>query len=137
MSYCRWSSMNWRCDLYCYEHVNGGYTIHVAANRVVGDIPPEPSWDLVKTEAGREQWLAMRNAVMAFVSTAERKPIGLAHDGETYNEPDLDAFFARLMALREAGYQFPDDVLEAVQGEIRDEYDRHFGQPHHGHREET
>jgi len=22
MSYCRWSSMNWRCDVYVYEHVS-------------------------------------------------------------------------------------------------------------------
>lgn len=34
MSYCRWSSDNWKCDLYCYEDANG-YITHVADNRIV------------------------------------------------------------------------------------------------------
>lgn len=37
MSYCRWSSDNFECDLYCYSDVNGGYTTHVAGRRRQGD----------------------------------------------------------------------------------------------------
>ena len=35
MSYCRWSSDDFQCDVYVYESVAGGFVTHVAANRVV------------------------------------------------------------------------------------------------------
>jgi len=35
MSYCRWSSDNWQCDLYCYDDISGGITTHVAGYRCV------------------------------------------------------------------------------------------------------
>lgn len=38
MSYCRWSSMDFKCDLYIYE-AEDGIAIHVASNRVIGDVP--------------------------------------------------------------------------------------------------
>ena len=88
MAYCRWSSMNWRCDIYCYQHVDGGYTTHVASNRVLGDIPAEPSWDLIQTN--QEQWVIEHKAVMDFLETCKRERIGLLHDGETFNDPDLE-----------------------------------------------
>lgn len=31
MSYCRFSSEDYQCDVYAYADVAGGYTIHVAA----------------------------------------------------------------------------------------------------------
>lgn len=40
MSYCRWSSMNWMCDVYVYEDVDGGWATHVAGRRRA--IPPIP-----------------------------------------------------------------------------------------------
>jgi len=33
MSYCRWSSDNYQCDVYCYADVGGGYTTQVASRR--------------------------------------------------------------------------------------------------------
>ena len=65
MSYCRWSSDNWKCDLYCYEDVSGGITTHVAGNRIVGDIPEAPLSLLGKTEGhyydynNPDDWLFM------------------------------------------------------------------------------
>ena len=121
MAYCRWSSMNWRCDIYCYQHVDGGYTTHVASNRVLGDIPAEPSWDLIQTN--QEQWVIEHKAVMDFLETCKRERIGLLHDGETFNDPDLETFRARLMDLRAAGYVFPDYVLEEIDEEMKEDKD--------------
>ena len=45
MSYCRWSTDNFKCDLYCYEDVNGGFTTHVASNRPSPPYPYEGSYD--------------------------------------------------------------------------------------------
>lgn len=114
MSFCRWSSDNWRCDLYCYEDVAGSFTTHVAGNRVVGEIPKEPSMTLPLSPT----FMAEHRAVMDFLDTAERAPIGLPYDGETFRDPDLSSFLDRLLELRAAGYHFPDYVLDDVRAEI-------------------
>jgi hypothetical protein len=46
MSYCRWSSENFKLRplLLFYEDVGGGWTTHVAGNRVLGTIPPVPDF---------------------------------------------------------------------------------------------
>lgn len=116
MSYCRWSSDNWRCDLYCYGDVSGGITTHVASNRVVGDIPEAPLSLIM--EGKNEEFLEAHKKQMAFLGNAKRKPIGLPFDGETFNDPDCASFFVRLMELREAGYNFPVYVLEEVREEM-------------------
>ncbi len=37
MSYCRWSTDEFRCDLYIYANVNGYWTIHVAGRTRDGE----------------------------------------------------------------------------------------------------
>lgn len=130
MAYCRWSSMNWRCDLYCYEHVGGYWIVHVAGNRVVGDIPPEPSWELLRpesSEADRAKFWDMHKAVMVFLETAEREPITLPHVGETFTADSPAAMAEKLLELRAVGYRFPDDVLTELaeeQSELDSAHDR-------------
>lgn len=116
MSYCRWSSNNFKCDVYCYEDVNGGYTTHVAGLRVVGKVPPEPDIRKVPVEV----WLAAHEDQMAFLDTAKRKPIGLPHDGESFNDPTLEAFEERLRGLKEMGYYVPKHVFRAIAEEIKE-----------------
>jgi hypothetical protein len=123
MSYCRWSSNNWDCDLYCYEHVDGGFTTHVAGNRVVGDVPKDmdfPPAGTSKDEVAKwaEEAVVSHRAQMAFLETAERKDIGLPHDGETFSDPDLESFLARVTSLRDMGYHVPDFVIESIKDEI-------------------
>lgn len=60
MSYCRWSSMDYQCDLYIYDDVSGGLTVHVAAGRLAGTDP--------------------------YVF----EPIGLSRDGETFYEATIE-----------------------------------------------
>ena len=112
MSYCRWSSDNFRCDLYCYADCGGGYTTWVANNRVVGDIP------IVLNDIMSNDWLDKHNKQMEFLDNAEREEIGLPHDGESFNDPTLEAFLERLLYLREVGYNFPDYVLGRIMDEI-------------------
>lgn len=35
MSYCRWSCLDFKSDVYVYANINGAWTIHVAGNRVL------------------------------------------------------------------------------------------------------
>ena len=115
MAYCRWSSDDWLCDLYCYEDVSGGWTTHVAGNRVVGEIPKAPM-SMLQEEP--DEWMIAHKNQMSFLETAKRKEIDLPHAGESFNDATLEDFLARLLELREVGYRFPDSVLETVKEEI-------------------
>lgn len=117
MSYCRFSSDNFRCDLYCYEDCRGGWTTHVAANRVVGEIPEIPMFGTVTPE----EWLAAHKAQMAFLKNADRVSIGLPFDGQQFNDPDLESFRDRVASLIAAGYNAPSHVLTAIDEEIAEE----------------
>lgn len=112
MSFCRWSSDDWACDIYAYESKEG-FIIHVAKNRVIGDVPklgasPENPND---KEACAE-WLRAYEAQMEFMRTAKYEDIGLPLDGETYVLDGPDAYRAKMLELRAAGYRFPDYALE-------------------------
>ena len=65
MSCCRWSSDNWKCDLYCHRS-SDGYITHVAGNRVKGDVPVVPAVYAVSSEefskADRAQMDVLKNA---------------------------------------------------------------------------
>lgn len=112
MSYCRWSSAEWKSDLYVYEDVSGGWTIHVAANRVVGDVPA-----LIYE---REKLAETYAAQMDFLKTAKREAIDLPHAGESYNLPtpgDCADTCERLAAI---GFFVPRGVIATLRQEQRE-----------------
>lgn len=111
MSYCRWSSDNWKSDIYAYES-DYGYEIHVAGNRIVGDVPPVDY--MADIETVKRQYAAYS----AFMDGAERVPINLPHAGESFTCGDLEDFAWRLRLLREVGYHVPDYVFEEIAEEI-------------------
>lgn len=107
MSFFRWSSMNFGCDLYCYESEQG-YVTHVANQRVVGEIPKvDSSLFLENSEENFQKFLAQQKAQFDFLETAKREPIGLRYDGQTFYD-DKETFLVRLKYLREEGYNFPE-----------------------------
>lgn len=121
MSYCRWSTDNFGCDLYCYADVRGGYTTHVAGNKAIGDVPRVDMVGLLNGSASPEEVAKQHAAQHEFLMNCERRPLGLPHDGQSFNDPDLESFLARLLSLRAAGYRFPDYVLDSVREEIEEE----------------
>lgn len=114
MSYCRWSSMDFGCDLYCYES-DQGFETWVAANRVVGEVPH------IDYLATPEVMARQYNEQSRFLATAEHAPIGLPHDGEFFCDGDLASFEQRLRQLRVLGYRFPHHIFNAVWEEMGDE----------------
>jgi hypothetical protein len=126
MSYCRWSSDDFACDLYCYEDVSGGWTTHVASNKPVGEIPKIDHLfdelvalrDDAAIQEKAKEYAAASKARDAWFDTCERRPLGLPYDGQSFNDSTLEDFKARLIHLREVGYRFPDDVLTDVDEEI-------------------
>lgn len=115
MSYCRWSSLNWMCDVYCYEDVSGGWITHVAGNRRIRE--PVPG-DADITTSTPEKWAEAHQQTMVDLENIPLEPIGLAHDGETFNDPTLESFRDRLHMLREAEYIVPDYVFEEIKEEM-------------------
>jgi hypothetical protein len=111
MSYCRWSSDDWKCDLYCYHSVCGNFITHVAGRKHIG-VPVNPH-----KITDKEYWLAHQSQ-MEFLETAEMKDIGLPYDSEHFQDPDLESFLQRVNCLKEAGYHVPVWVLESIEEEI-------------------
>lgn len=125
MSYCRWSSMDFKCDLYCYEHVDGSWTTHVASNKVVTPIFPDAPWKLLSKGGaiGRHVFLWWHRLHMFTVSHGIRRDLGLKYDGETLKDDCLEDFKATLLMLRAEGYRFPSHVLGAIDDEIKERAD--------------
>lgn len=117
MSYCRWSSDNYQCDLYCYES-SLGYQTHVGSYRVVGDVPVLPEWGRLPEPEWVAQMVQKCAAQHAYLDIASRVPIGLPYDGESFSDTDLEGFLERLLDLRALGYRFPEYVLDVVREEI-------------------
>ena len=123
MSYCRWSSDNFHCDLYCYQS-DQGYVTHVARTRITSYLPKPSSskWiTKIPLRLGWPIWWLRLWYWNWWMEKATRTPIDLPHDGENFLNEDLDGFLRTLLHLRRAGYRFPAHVIEAVLEELVEE----------------
>ena len=123
MSYCRWSSMNGRCDVYVYEDVAGGWTTHVAVKRRV--LPPIPSLPLGRVP--NRIWAMWERRVRALsLRLIPALPIGLPYDGCCFTDSTPGACADRLESLRAMGYRVPLYTIDALRAEegahLRNEY---------------
>lgn len=118
MSYCRWSTDDYQCDVYVYGDTRGGWTTHVASARYAykEPLPAEVEFDPAD-DTSWSAWLARREAVQRMVDEADRVAIGLPHDGETFNDDTPGDCADRLERLRGLGYRVPQDAVEALRQE--------------------
>lgn len=117
MSYCRWSSDDFQCDLYCYAAVGGGYVTYVASMRhVIEEKLPPP----IKFENDPQGWVYRNAIVMRIVENSELVPIGLPCDGERYEDKTLKEFRDRIAGLIAMGYRVPSKVLETIDAELKE-----------------
>lgn len=114
MSYCRWSSDDCMCDLYCYESCYGGWTTHVARSR--RERRPVPSLDYSNSDVFMETYRSQ----MEDLKNIKLKPIGLPHDGETFNDETIEKFLERIIYLKSIGYSVPDSVIYNIREEIKE-----------------
>jgi hypothetical protein len=120
MSYCRWSSDDFMCDLYCYQS-DVAYVTHVAQRRPYIRPFPAPRLTLLDKRFGFIRW-RMQNWLHGLtLSLIPRRTLTLPHAGESFYDGDITAFYWRLVHLRSLGYQFPSYVLAAVTEEMADE----------------
>lgn len=116
MSYCRWSSDDYACDV-CVQEADGWIT-HVAGNRVV---PCRPMPQPISYEDDPDAFFERHQEVLDIVSESEHEPIGLEHDGAYFNDPTPGAAADRLEMLREAGYNVPQYAIDSLREEKQDE----------------
>lgn len=110
MSYCRWSSRCFDCDLYVYECVHGGWKIHVAGSRRHSDQPrPKPP-----ETSDVDAFVKYHMACSEWVEGSTLAPIGLEHDGETFVASTAEEAAATVSYLGEKGYRFPDHVISTL-----------------------
>jgi hypothetical protein len=143
VSYCRFSSDNWRSDVYVYEHVAGGWTTHVAGmKRALPPIPDFPlsrmprfgaqlakgmrrptypsRWHEVAAHCAFRIYGIWHHVHMWSVDVIPLKPIGLPHDGESFSDETATACADRLEALRAIGYHVPQYAIDALRDEAKD-----------------
>lgn len=110
MSYCRWSSDDFQCDVYVYEDCCGGWTTHVAEKRriPVEKFPKEVSMSNIK------KWIKRNEKVNKIIDKSPLVKIGLPYDGETFNDPTPRDCANRLIELREIGYNVPQYAIDAL-----------------------
>lgn len=126
MSYCRWSSDWFRCDLYAYES-DRGFEIHVGGRRhkATDNLPPE--FDQADEEDERmtvTRYLNLHMKVMALIADhadENYRTLGLPHDGESFILPTEREMYAKILELEALGYRIPrglhDEALEATRSQ--------------------
>lgn len=118
VSYCRWSSDDFQCDVYVYEDVGGGWTTHVAGSRYVHqkEMPP-----LISFLADPDGWFKRHEEVKGLIDAAGMETIKLPHAGESFNDPTPQACADRLESLRALGYIVPQYAIDTLREEAEDE----------------
>lgn len=117
MSYCRFSTDSYRCDLYCYEDVHGHFVTHVAARRhTLPDDVQDAPFDLLLSDPA--EFTRQHYAFMDALKHAPREPIGLPHDGESFSDGDLETMRERVAELIQLGYRAPDWLLPTIDEEL-------------------
>jgi len=110
MSYCRWSSEGFLCDIYCYLSENTEYVIHVAASKIILDENyPNP----IEFEDPRDFYL-YNEKLMSWLETAKRREIGLPYDGKSFHYDNPKDAAERLIKLRNIGYNVPQYVIDEL-----------------------
>lgn len=123
MSYCRWSSDNFESDIYCYASIEDYFSINVASIRYVSDTPkPEITIRLDK-DMDVQEFQRQNKALSDWIAQADRVPIGLPYDGESFSEDDAAGAAARLIELKELGYHVPQYAIDALLEEAKEAVD--------------
>lgn len=115
MAYCRWSHMNYQCDVYAYDSAEGGVHICVATRRRVlpDDMPPNPMEDILSEPFSPEEFKRKYRRWNRALEACEMQKIGLPADGRSWLLDYEDAA-AKIAELRAMGYNIPEGVEDEI-----------------------
>jgi hypothetical protein len=112
VAYARFSSDNWKSDVYTWADVGGGWITHVASSRhVFDDAYPMPEYVADGTAEAFVEWYGAQRIA---IDHAHLEPIGGPLDGShcTSYSPGECAEF--LLMVRSHGYHVPQYAIDAL-----------------------
>lgn len=114
MSYARYSSDNWKSDVYVYFD-GSNYVLNIAQVRLAVELPPI-DFTSVETivESNRRQMDALNDAT----TVGNFVDIELPKAGEMIIFEDLESLRAELLSLREIGYHIPQSAIDAINEDL-------------------
>ena len=116
MSYCRFSSNDYQCDIYVYHDVGGGITVHVAGTRVMYQEPlPKP---VPFSEDRIQEWLKRNQEVERMFEMSPHEDIVAEHAGESFYGLSEEGAVGLIRKLQGLGYRIPEGVVEALQEDL-------------------
>lgn len=113
MFYCRLSDNDYRCDIHAYA-ADGGVTVCVARYRY--STPPARRSE----NTTRFRRLERHQAIHDLIQDAPLIPIDLPYAGEWRDRITHEEAAEWLTELRELGYNFPVDVIDAIEEDMHD-----------------
>lgn len=118
MSYCRWSSDDYQCDVYVYQCCDGGYATHVAGLRYVFSepLPPPIEFD----EGNVLPWVERQQAVSAIVGRSSSSAIDLPEAGSNFFHETPGECADNLERLRALGYRVPQSAIDELREDQQD-----------------
>lgn len=118
MSYCRFSSDNFKCEVYVFDDCMGGITTYVAGNRCEGvtPIPEVPPY----TPETADEYFAADDAQMRWLDECTRVFIDLPYAGQRFNHDTEKECAENLIMLKELGYNIPQYVIDTLMEESDD-----------------
>lgn len=114
MSYCRWSSDSFKCDLYAYES-DEGFVIHVASYKIIGEVPKVDINLILGEDKNMEEYLRQSKISSEWMESCKREPIGLPFDGESFTLDTEEEMYAKMIELKNIGYRVPDYITKLLQ----------------------
>jgi len=118
MSYCRFSSMGYKCNIYAYQRCDRKYVVHVASYRRFL-IPHLLFWPGFISKLPRWLILKIWRLNIHLLGLAPRVKIRKKYAGETREFEDIESFEGFLRELKGLGYKFPDSVFWQIENEKR------------------
>lgn len=117
MAFCRFSSMDWRCDVYVYESQDG-FVTHTAGARppqaFFDALPPRVVIHSFEDDAQWRRWVERQIEVQRMLDEYEYETIDLPRASKTFLVSTPGECADLLVSLREEGFTVPDEAIEAL-----------------------
>lgn len=116
MSFCRFSTDDFRCDFYAYESKNG-FHLYVAGNRINWD-PPVSPYDPSSLELSQEEFGRVSREYHEALERAPREPIGLEGAGGDHLLGTLRELRDMIGEHMRRGFRAPGWLLPSLDEEL-------------------
>lgn len=121
MSYCRWSTDDYQCDVYVWHDITDTWRTEVAGRRRIWKVPLPPP---VHGEIGSDEWLTSftdrHTALMRLLndeSNFDWQTIAEPDGGRSYTHDSPGECADNLQRLHEAGLNVPQDAIDTLREE--------------------